>query len=72
LLDFFGAFGDIRRFKSVCGELCPGAKAARFFVVAKMSTGLSGLLLENEDGGFGGLRGGRLALDRSPRERGPR
>jgi L-cysteine desulfidase len=34
-LDFFGAFGDIRRFKSVCGELCPGAKAARFFVVRR-------------------------------------
>jgi hypothetical protein len=31
-LDFFGAFGDIRRFKSVDGEFCPGAKAARVFL----------------------------------------
>jgi hypothetical protein len=39
LLDFFGAFGDIRRFKSVSGELHPGAKATRLFVVRRIYCG---------------------------------
>jgi hypothetical protein len=41
VLDFFGAFGDIQRFKSIDGELCPGRESGPgFFVLDAKFSGL--------------------------------